>query len=417
MGRKEASSRSRVQSNRRSTNEPTSGIVTHVILDIDDDLIPEINDSETNPRPADAFVGHAAIKKHGDTSSNVNEVVTYAPYDLSNGLPLVGETVSLIKVGSNLYYMRIPNRDLNLGNAQLDKDLKLAPSTEDAGSSAENYSEISQTKTPTASSTGDDRKTKLGNYFEPTDINPLKLYEGDQVIQSRFGQSIRFSAYNNDGNIFSPTIILRNGQNAQSLSKLEKNELTEEDVNRDGSIIALTSNNYKLNFQPGIVDDGGNTDFKTNSPINANISEPDGLEQVLINSERITLSSKTDKMLFFSKGEYGCISDGRFTIDNGEAGADLDFGGDVNITTDKNAGNVFINTGDGNILLNTTETSEPLVRGQQLVDILSELIDKIKEQVFNTPAGPTAVGPVNVGDFDAIQSKLDTIKSTLNFTE
>lgn len=417
MGRKEASSRSRVQSNRRSTNEPTSGIVTHVILDIDDDLIPQINDSETNPRPADAFVGHVAIKKHGDTSSNANDVETYAPYDLSNGLPLVGETVSLIKFGSNLYYMRIPNRDLNRGNAQFDKDLKLAPSTEDEGSSAKNYSEISQTKTPTASSTGSDRKTKLGNYFEPTDINPLKLYEGDQVIQSRFGQSIRFSAYNNDGNIFSPTIILRNGQNAQSLSKLEKNELTEEDVNRDGSIIALTSNNYKLNFQPGIVDDGGNNDFKTNSPINANISEPDGLEQVLINSERITLSSKTDKMLFFSKGDYGFISDGRFTIDNGEAGADLDFGGDVNITTDRNAGDVFINTGDGNILLNTTETSEPLVRGQQLVDILSELIDKIKEQVFNTPAGPTAVGPVNVGDFDAIQSKLDTIKSTLNFTE
>ena len=42
---------------------------------------------------------------------------------------------------------------------------------------------------------------KENEYFEPTQINPLNFYEGDKVIQSRFGQSIRFSGYNNIENV------------------------------------------------------------------------------------------------------------------------------------------------------------------------------------------------------------------------
>ena len=48
-------------------------------------------------------------------------------------------------------------------------------------------------------------------------IHKLKLYEGDTILESRFGdQSIRFSGYNNDDNTFSPTIIIRNRESDPS---------------------------------------------------------------------------------------------------------------------------------------------------------------------------------------------------------
>jgi hypothetical protein len=59
---------------------------------------------------------------------------------------------------------------------------------------------------------------------------------------------------------------------------------------------------------------------------------------------------------------------------------------------------------------------EPLVKGQQLVNILHELITAISNQVFLTPSGPTDVGPTNVSDFQKISDKLNDILSKLNQT-
>jgi hypothetical protein len=73
--------------------------------------------------------------------------------------------------------------------------------------------------------------------------------------------------------------------------------------------------------------------------------------------------------------------------------------------------------GSGEIYLNTESTAEPLSRGQTLIDILAELCDAINAQIFSTPCGPTMMGPNNRGDFNKIKSKLDTILSTLNYTE
>jgi hypothetical protein len=59
---------------------------------------------------------------------------------------------------------------------------------------------------------------------------------------------------------------------------------------------------------------------------------------------------------------------------------------------------------------------EPIVKGQQLVDILSEFLDAISQMSFLTPSGPSAVGPVNVSQFGTIKSKLNNILSKLNQT-
>ena len=401
-----------------------TGIVIHVVLNEDDENIIESSNSEENPKLVNAYIGYAKIRNLKDPSPNEKDLLFYAPFNPDEGIPLVGETVQLFELGATLFYKRIPSPNINLGNAKENKDSSVFKKTDKSQGNVGGYSEASQTGTPNSSASGD-RDKKIGEYFQPEKIHQLKLYEGDKVIQSRFGQSIRFSGYNNEDNEFSPTIIIRNRENDESINDLFVNDITEEDVNKDGSIIAITSDKYKIPFQPGLIDDGGSTNFET-EPLYAVIpNEFVGNDQILINSERLIFSAKSQETLFFSKGNFSIISDGTFTIDNGLGGAEMDFGDEVIITTDRNSANFSVNTGDGQIRLNTddsgnspgTRQKEPLARGETLVKLLSELIDAITQQVFATPAGPTATGPLNVAQFKKIQGQLDKIKSTLNFTE
>jgi hypothetical protein len=58
---------------------------------------------------------------------------------------------------------------------------------------------------------------------------------------------------------------------------------------------------------------------------------------------------------------------------------------------------------------------QQMVLGGELVDVLTSLIDLITNQVFYTPAGPSAIGPVNTPGFKELQGKLDVILSARNF--
>jgi hypothetical protein len=135
-------------------------------------------------------------------------------------------------------------------------------------------------------------------------------------------------------------------------------------------------------------------------------------DQILINSGRIILSAKNAEMIFYSKKNYGFISDGSLSIDN-KLGIDVNVGDVTNITT--NDRDINLNTGNGKINLGNKQL-EPLVKGDALVDILTQLIDAITQQVYLTPSGPSATGPTNLPTFNSIKSKLKTILSELNST-
>ena len=97
--------------------------------------------------------------------------------------------------------------------------------------------------------------------------------------------------------------------------------------------------------------------------------------------------AQTNEMIFLSKGNYGFISDGLFSIDNvgaKERVSLLDFGGDVVV---KSNGNDIKLLGDdgGLIYVNTLNQDEPIVKGNTLLDLLTELINLINQQVFSTP--------------------------------
>ena len=252
----------------------------------------------------------------------------------------------------------------------------------------------------------------------------MRVFEGDKIIQSRFGQSIRFSGHFDGTEDFSPTIIIRNRQGNQQTNDLDEKTPTTENFQDDGSIIALSSNEQKLPYtQDFLVSQinafGAGYSAQGEFTENTYPSEFIG-DNLLIKSDRIILSAQTNEMIFLSKGNYGFISDGLFSIDNvgaeGKGGALLDFGGDVVV---KSNGNDIKLLGDdgGLIYVNTLNQDEPIVKGNTLLDLLTELINLINQQVFSTPAGPTALGPNNRTDFEALRDRLDAFLSEKNFTE
>ena len=105
-----------------------------------------------------------------------------------------------------------------------------------------------------------------GKYFpDPSNINPLLPYEGDIMIEGRFGQSIRFGStvdnekvtyknrWSNEGKIGDPITIIRNGQSFNP--NISTGDRTIENMDEDPSSIYLCSNQQLTNFTPASLYD------------------------------------------------------------------------------------------------------------------------------------------------------------------
>jgi hypothetical protein len=392
---------------RQSKSLDGFGIVYDIVLD---ENHPLIKDKDLDA----SLIGAIKFRYSSRPADNDDELPVALPFDKTlKTIPVRNEAVEIYKnYAGELYYRRIGPEASTNGRV----DETLISRTFQPSNFPEDKTKDYKKSFATGISVKDtDESTKyngLGEYFEKQiGIHKLKLYEGDSIIESRFGQSIRFSGYNNFDNDFSPTTIIRNGENTES----RKNTLkftTEENVNTDNSVIVLSSNTYTLPFLPGVVSDRGRSDFETKP--NSFNEYPQKLtgDQILINSGRLIFSAKNAEMIFYSKKNYGFISDGALSIDN-KLGLTINLGDVTNITT--NDRDININTGNGKINLGN-QNLESLVRGETLVKILGELIDALGQQVFLTPSGPTSPGPTNLPTLQSIKSKLNTMLSNLNKT-
>lgn len=342
------------------------------------------------------------------TATDDDNLPVAFPFDKNfRNLPVINETVEIVDDDSGLLYYRRMGLEVS-PNVNADTNYIGDFFKSSAVSSAAAYAKSAAVGITGGSGGGASKFAKYGEYFKPQSVHKLKLYEGDSIFESRFGQSIRFSGYNNDGNKYSPAIIIRNFENAKAQA-LDAKQIIDEDVNTDGSIISLTSEKYKLAFQPGTVNNGSSDMATKPKSFKDYPSELVG-NQILINSDRIIISAKKAEMIFYSKKNYGFISDGQMSMDN-KLGIEINVGGDTNIKT--NSKDINMNTDSGHVNVGNTEL-EPLVKGNQLVTVLGNLIDAINLQVFLTPAGPSAPGPVNKPVFEQIKANLKIILSKLN---
>jgi hypothetical protein len=395
-----------IQSNQNtkfgSNNTKMSGIVYEVILDEENDFIPEVEVNEQTTR----LVGAIRFRLTNDTSANIGKLQTAYPKNLNfKTLPLKNEMVTITTgVVGNFFYERsgtelTPN--INSDKAAIKSTFGTDSKAKTKSSST--YQSVGSTGIARSNSDSSNDTDGYGDYFEFDEfVHKLKLYEGDSYIESRFGQSIRFSGYNNPENELNPTITIRNGENAESRQK-EPSTTTIEDINKDGNIIFLGSGEYLLPYT--LPTDNSHQSFSTYP------SELKG-NQIVLNSDRIILSAKAAEMIFSAKKDVGFITDGLFSIDSTK-GIDVTLDGDTNYKT--NDRNINLNTGNGKVNIGD-QNLESLVRGETLVKLMSELIDALTSQIYITPSGPTAKGPINIATFTKIKSELNTIKSNLNKT-
>ena len=111
-----------------------------------------------------------------------------------------------------------------------------------------------------------DGEVNYGKYFKPNfNLKPLRTYEGDTLIEGRFGNSIRFgstvgendypNSWSSRGQNGDPITIIRNGQKNSKSVSLMSHEHILEDINEDDSSIYLTSNQKIDNFIPASLND------------------------------------------------------------------------------------------------------------------------------------------------------------------
>jgi hypothetical protein len=169
--------------------------------------------------------------------------------------------------------------------------------------------DISQTKLP------------LGTFFEENDkIKTIRPFEGDSIIEGRFGQSIRFGSsnfYRGKADTWSygvgagtglatsgkPITILINGQGRPSAQNSDKFSTTVEDISRDDSSIYLTSGQILSS-----LDVSGIKGQKYEFPYKGN--------QAVICSDRVMLYSKKENILLYSRQNIGLASINDVTIDS-----------------------------------------------------------------------------------------------------
>lgn len=383
-------------------------------LDKDNDYVSVYNKNEDISDKDAKFYG-AIDFKTTDTFS-VDKLYHAFPFDKNNiTFPIVGETVLILNIDGSYFWLpysitQYPNFREDYKTSELLNTSTLAETNK--SSKSKDYKTQSQTGISTSNS--GNQKEKKNEYEVKEKIKFLNPKEGDTIISGRVGNTIRFSEFHltEDGKTSSPSIFIRNKQNPEFDDK-KIGELIEEDFNKDGTSIYITSNKVKIPFTEEVKKE--KKAFK-DYPNSKDLSG----DQLWVNSDRIILSAKAKEFVIFGKGNTGVITDGQYSVD---AAKDIYLHTDKNVTIHSAGANqIFLNSENGKIYLGKNKGEgdagadvQKMVLGGELIKLMGELIDTITKQQYLTPSGPSSVGPTNVAQFNSIKSKLKTLLSSKNF--
>jgi len=203
----------------------------------------------------------------------------------------------------------------------------------------------------------EDTKSILYDSFkENPEVTGLQPFKGDNILEGRFGHSIRLGSTNKSGRIDlnpwstnsseidnNPIILISNKHG----NKNDVSNLFIEDINKDGASLYLTS-------RQTIPLDTGNVKL-------SNITNPISIKkysrpQAILNADRVIISSKSDEVMVFGKSAVEMYSQGSIYMQSNKVG----------ITLQDN--NIFL----GPVL--NSQNTQPLILGDDLKLFLSELL-------------------------------------------
>jgi len=358
---------------------------------------------------------YGAIDFKKDDTFSVDKLYHAFPFDKNNfTFPLVGETVIIIQIENDFFYLPYsntlyPNYRQDYKTTEKFSEYKIQE--ENTADKNKQYNTTKQTGTSTTKNSNVPEKDNP--YKVNENIKFLKPKQGDTIISGRVGNTIRFSEFFlTDDKTSSPGIYLRNRQNPELDSK-NIGTLIEEDINKDGTSIYITSGKVDTKFKPTIVKQKvAFKDYPSSDKLKG--------DQLTINSDRVILSAKANEFIIFGKGNTGIITDGRFTVDSI---GDSHIHSNNNITLQTNRNIILKTDGTGNVWLGgmkptsskAGEDFQKMVMGGELIKILEDLIDEITQQIYATSFGPTFPGPTNTTAFKSIKGRLKSILSARNF--
>lgn len=267
------------QSSPSNTPNTIKGRVYSVILDPDHFFFRDVLNEFDSTYIGYVFWGNLNLKQGGLTKSDILKYCTLAkPYfGFLTYHPLNTEIIELIKAPSNNYY---PALGGNSTNAEYFYFPPLNVWNNSAGNPLPSESDIQRSE----------GELPLGNYTNEDKISSTTNrlpFEGDMILESRFGSSIRFGSSTPKGkNNWSendsegdPITIISNGQASKDSTPLE-------DINDDASSIYLTSNQNIQNF---------NVASKNFKSLTADFKEaPSGLEPIQSFSQNLV---STDELI------------------------------------------------------------------------------------------------------------------------
>lgn len=309
--------------------------------------------------------------------------------------PLKREIVNLIQYLGRYFYV-CPLNFSNSVNNNAVAGVSESPN-KDNKDNTEQYEKVSTSNIPQRES--DNSQYSLGNTFKENNkvIKPLLPFEGDLIIRGRFGNNIRLG---NNPETNSPTIKISIGQSLE-VNKTDSLEPYVENINDDKNCIWITSDE-NVEFDPITQ---GKSYFLKSAKNTPNKFEGN---QIIINSDRIIFNTKKEELMLFSNKGIVLNSNGYIAIDSADT---------IGITTsDKlnvkaNAGTYF----DSKEIILGKEATEPLVLGNQLLELLSDLLTELIKETHLTGAG-TSAPPDNAAKYAAIKAKLRKMLSKQNKT-
>jgi hypothetical protein len=359
-------------------------------------------------------IDQSGTSSNGTSSVQLLQEVQLGGSDIINGVlpffpnlknyPLVNETVLIIGLANKEYKNNFNNltfyylSPLNLWNSNQTNPIPYPTTKVTSNSQGKSYQEVEQTGNPNKSLETGNTTFKPGLYFNEDNIsNPTFPYEGDYIIDGRFGNSLRFgntvpngivpvqNNWSTSGSIGDPITILTNKKHTEQPTF---NSITE-DINLDGSSAYFTSTQQI----PIEVSSQNNYLSYTTPPTTPN--QYNG-EQIILNSGRLLFNSTQDHILLSSKKSINLN-----TVES------------VNIDA---ATQTVIQTPE--LYLGGIETAQPVVLGNDLVDLLTKILNDLSfltgalQNQLGVPIG-TPIGPTNLVA-QAINDKIGGYKAELS---
>jgi hypothetical protein len=351
-----------------------------------------------------------------------------SPLDVDvQSYPLVGEIVFIQKVLDIPFYSRRININNKLQYNSFSNTLSRLNPAKSPQDKNRNVA-ASKENVMQHSSTVPSEHFENKNYQERESLHILKHFDGDVIIQNRYGATLRFgssqleSALNQEtmpgpvegrsilgptkpknlGSNNDPIIIMRVGErdmpNTSTTSTLG---LIVEDINLDSSSFVLSSNQI-INFHLASTDNPVHfrSSIRLEKPFPP-LGEPDtqsNLTTTPLDGNQSLLNSS--RLVFNAKKDAGVRNSGNIILSSGQ-----DFISLANRDTILDTGNDFVIGGkqiyflDNSTDLGTVDTTQTdrydsVALAGEVIRVITELINALSTVgAYNTPMGPAAPSP------------------------